>query len=185
MRLLLILSVLVAASIACNLPARGISTPPPQPTLSPAEIDQLEDQLRATLSSQQEQGEITITITQQQLNAFIASEMAAMSDPPIKDPQVVLTNGQIEVYGVINQGGISADSKTVLQPRIDAEGNPKLDVASITVGPFPVPDTLKDQVETMVDDTLSDYLSTQSDRFRVTDIQVSEGSMTISGMRLQ
>lgn len=184
-RYLLILSVLVVVSMACNLPAAGVSTPPPAPTMSAEEILQLEEQLRATLANSQESSAVSITVTEQQLNTFVASEVAAMTDSPITNPQVVLVNGQIEVYGVVNQSGITANSKTVLQPRIDAEGNPKLDVVSINIGPFPVPDTFKDQVEAMVDDTLSNYLMAQSDRFRVTDIQVAEGRMTVSGTRIQ
>ena len=185
MRLLMILTVLVGASLACNLPARGVPTPPPDPTLSAEEIRQLEEQLRGTLVNQQGSDTVTITVTQQQLSSFVASEVAGMSSPPLTNPQVVLVNGQVEVYGVVNQAGISANSKTVLQPRVDADGNPKLDVVSINVGPFPVPDSLKSQVEAMVDDTLSNYLEAQSERFRVTDIQVSEGRMTVSGTRLQ
>jgi uncharacterized protein YpmS len=184
-RLLVILSVLVGASIACNLPARGATTPPPSPTLSPEEIRQLEEQLRATLENPQEPAAVTITVTEQQLTSFVASEVASMDNPPLTNPQVVLVNGQIEIYGVVNQAGISANAKTVLQPRIDAEGNPKLDVVSINIGPFPVPDSFKNQVEEMVDDTLSNYLMAQSDRFQVTDIQVSDGRMAVSGMRLQ
>lgn len=184
-RVLLTLVVLIAASLACNLPARDANVLPTQPPLDPQTAQQLEDQYKATLSSAPANTDVTITITQDQLNTMILTRMEDEPDSPIQDPQVVLTGGQMEVYGTVNQGGLSANSKTVIRPGYNADGSPRLEVVSIHLGSFPAPDSLQNQVSDMVNETLQDYLSANSERFKVTNISIAEGLMTITGQRLQ
>lgn len=186
MRILPILLVLAAASLACNLPAglpgQEPQLPPTAQPMSPEELQSLEEQLRATLAAGTT-GEITVTITQQQLNAYIASEVASQPEPWITDPSVIFTAGQVEVYGKIAQSGISANTKIVLEPRIDADGSPKLDIVSINLGSLPAPDAINERVSTLVDNTLRDYLAQSSNPIKVTNIVITEGQMTVSGVR--
>lgn len=188
LRILPIILVLAAASLACNLPAglpaQGPELPPTAQPMSPEELQQLEEQLKATLAAGAN-GEVTVTIAQQQLNAYITSEIASQPEPWITEPSVVLTNGQVEVYGKIAQGGISANTAIVLKPRIDAEGNPKLDIVSINLGSLPVPDSFTERISSLVDNTLSNYLAQGSNQFRVSNITITEGQMTVSGVRQQ
>lgn len=186
MRLSLIILVLIAASLACNLPTSSGPTPPPtESPLSTQEVQQLEEDLKSTLTNPSQSGEITVNITQQQLNSFIIAEASNQPDLPISNPQVVLTNGQMEIYGTIYQSGISADSKIVMRPRVDGNGNPKMDVVSVTVGPFPAPDALKNQIAAQVDNMLSDYLAASSNKFTVTSVTITEGLMTVTGVPQQ
>jgi uncharacterized protein YpmS len=188
LRILPIILVLAAASLACNLPAglpaQGPELPPTAQPMSPEELQQLEEQLKATLAAGAN-GEVTVTIAQQQLNAYITSEIASQPEPWITEPSVVLTNGQVEVYGKIAQGGISANTAIVLKPRIDAEGNPKLDIVSINLGSLPVPDSFTERISSLVDNTLSNYLAQTSNQFKVSSIVITEGQMTVSGVRQQ
>ena len=184
-RLLLTLLVLISASLACNLPAGEATPPPTQPPLSTEEVQQFEEELKSTLVSPAQPGEITVNITQQQLNSFIIAEMANRPDLPISDPQVVLTNGQMEIYGTVSQSGISANSKIVMRPRIDESGSPKMDIVSVTVGPFPAPDAFRDQIAALVDNALNDYIAASSDKFTVTSITITEGLMTVTGVPQQ
>ncbi len=183
LRLLIILSILTGISLACSLPAR-VSTPPPTPVpLSTAQVKQFETQVQATLANPNPSGEVAVTITQAQLTAFVAAQLAKEPNQTITDPQVVLTNGHVEIYSKVHQSGFTADSKIVMQPRVDEQGNPRLDILSINLGPFPVPDTFRSRVETLVDTTLQDYLASNSDQFKVKSIKINEGSMTITGVR--
>jgi len=185
-RYILILMVLVSASLACNLPAKSITKepalPPTAQPLSPEEMQLLEEQLKATLQSATT-GDVTVTITQEQLNAYISAEIASQPEQWITDPSVVLTNEQIEVYGKIAQSGISANAKLVLKPHIDSNGNPKLDIVSISLGALPMPDSFSQRIESVIDNTLSDYLAQSSGRFKVNSITITEGQMTVSGVR--
>jgi uncharacterized protein YpmS len=184
-RILLALVVLSAASIACNLPARATDTPPTEPQLDPQTAQQLEEQYKATLDSAPPNGDVTVTITQQQLNTLIQDRIASEPDSPIQDPQVVLTNGQMEIDGTVSQAGFSINSTTVLRPGANADGSPRLEVVSIHLGSIPAPDSLEDQVGRMVDDAFQDYLTQNADQFRVSSISIGEGFMTVTGQRIQ
>lgn len=185
-RMIFVLLVLGMASLACNLPTGGSPTRPPvEPTLASEDLQNLEESLKATLQAADQSKEVTLTVTQQQLNSFLLAEMEGQTDQPFTDPQVVLTNGQMEIYGKVSQSGIVLDSKIVLQPRINESGEPKLDVVSVDVGPFPAPDSMKNQVGAVVDNTLRDYIAAQGNGFTVTSITITEGAMTITGVQKQ
>lgn len=180
--ILIVLSLLVAASLACNLPGKNASTLPPtaQPMTSD-QIQNLEQQIQATLQSPNASGDVTVTITQDQLNGIITAEMAKQQDQIFTDPSVKLTNGHMEVYGKVSQSGISADTKVVLQPIVDANGIPTLNIISISLGGIPVPDALKNRLATMTDTALSDYLGSNTNNFKAKSIDITEGQMTITG----
>lgn len=180
--ILIVLTLLVAASLACNLPGKNASKLPP--TAQPMTSDQilnLEQQLQATLQSPNASGDVSATITQEQLNGIIAAEIAKQQDQIFTDPSVKLTNGQMEIYGKVSQSGISADTKVVLQPVVDANGTPKLNIVSISLGGIPVPDALKNRLATMTDTALSDYLGSNTNAFKAKSINITEGQMTITG----
>jgi hypothetical protein len=180
----LILSILLAVSLACNLPQNGANMPPTPEPIPQQDLDQLEQELEETIENP-ENGNVTITLTEQQLTSFLRAELAKENDPILTDPAVELTNGQMIVHGKVTQSGFQITTRTVLQPRIDANGDPTLDVISVDLGPFPVPANLRSQFEGLADDALKRYLDEYSDEFQVTDITVEEGRMTISGVRQQ
>jgi uncharacterized protein YpmS len=176
-RLLLVVSVLLMASLACNLPKTG-SVPTVAP-MSPEEAQQLENGLKQTLESAS--GAATITLTEQQINAFIAAKMAEQQDQVITAPVVKLTNGNMEIYGTLAQGAISPKIKIVLTPGIDAQGNPKFTIEEMTLGGIPAPDAIKDQINTLIDEAFLQSITDQSQGFHATQITINEGSMTING----
>jgi uncharacterized protein YpmS len=148
------------------------------------ELQQFEEEVAATLANPDPSGEVSITITDQQMNAYLANNMdSAQTDPSIQDPQAHFTDGKVEIYGKVSQSSITVDAKFVLVPEIDAEGRPDLRVESINLGPLPVPDTMVQQVDERVDGLLDDYLSSVDENFTVKDITVTEGKMTVTGVR--
>lgn len=181
-RLLMILLVLLAAGLACNMPSTSSPTLPPTAVPMTTEEQQaLQNQIEATLANPGPSGDVTLTITQQQLNAYLSAQMQNQQDQSITDPSVVLTNGHMEVYGKVSQNNLSAVAKIVLQPRVDEQGNVKLDVVSINLGPFPVPDAFKSKVQGLADNMLNDYIHQNNGQFKVKTVTVNEGSLTVTG----
>lgn len=176
MRWLIILLVLVSGSLACNLPAALSSSPP-----SNAKPDGGNQQSGNQPQVAPGPGQVVVKITQQQLTEFLAAQLAKHPDQPVSDPQVTLTNGQMIVNGKVSQAGFSINAEIVLKPRIDSNGDPRLDVVSMSLGSLPVPDSLKSQVAEMVDTTLQDYLASNENRFKVTGITITEGVMELTG----
>jgi len=184
MRLLMVVTVLILTSLACSLPTIGAGERPPSPVpLSTDELQSLEDEIISTLESSTADQPITVTITEQQLHAYVVASLKQQNEQFIQNPQVNLTSGKMEVYGQVSQSGITTDAKVVLVPYINEQGDPKLDVESINLGPIPVPDTLVQRVEGMVDNMIADYLTASADAFDVTDITVNEDQMLVTGTR--
>ncbi len=183
MRFTLILIVLFAASLACNLPGSASNLPPTAQPMSTQQVQNLENQVQQTLENPNAAGEVSITLTQDQLNSIITGEIQQQPDLGISDPSVILTGGHMEVYGKVTRSNISADLKVVLQPQIDANGNPRLNITSMDLGGLPVPDVLKNRVNTVADDALASYLGSSSSSIKAKSITIGEGQMTITGTR--
>jgi hypothetical protein len=180
---MIIFTILVAASLACSLPGSTPTLPPTAQPMSTAQIQNLETQVITTLQSPNEAGEVSITLTQDQINGILTSQMAQQPDQVISDPSVVLTGGHLELYGKITQSGVTADLKVVMQPEVDASGNPRLSITSINLGGLPVPDVLKNQVEELANNALANAISSNSTKFKIKSINITEGQMTLTGTR--
>lgn len=178
-RLVLVLLVLLAAVLACNLPTSNADRPPTAIPMSDQEMQDLEESLKATLRSSS--GEITITLTEQQINSLISAKLASQPERLISEPAVRLTNGNMEVYAKISQRGITLNLTVILTPSIDASGNPNMDVVDIKMGGLPVPAELKNQIGELVDQAFQEYLSSQNQGFKATKITIDEGMMTVTG----
>ncbi len=183
MRLILVLTILVAASLACSIPTGSANLPPTAQPMSTEQMQTLAAQIQATVENPNPSGDVTVTLTQDQINGIITSEIQQQPDKTITDPSVVLTGGHMEVYGKVNESGMSANLKVVLQPEVDAAGKPHLTIVSINLGGLPVPDVLKSQVQTMADNALSNYLNGGSGTFKIKSITIAEGQMAVTGTR--
>lgn len=179
-KILLVAAVLLIASLACNLPSRESSRPPTAAPMSDEELQQLEKSMKETLAASS--GEITVTLTEQQLNSILTTAITKQSEQIISETAVRLTNGTMEVYGKVNQDPITLDLKIVLKPGIDALGNPFLVVEDITMGGLPVPGELKERVGSLVDRAFQEYLSSQGQGFKASNIMIYEGIMTVTGL---
>lgn len=183
-RLIIVLCMLMGAALACNLPASNQATPPPTiPAMNSQDALTLQQQIEATLSSPNANGEVTLTLSQAQLNALIASQISQQKKPVFTDSSVVLSAGQMEVYGKVNQSGIAANVKIVLQPAVDAAGEAHLNVVSIDLGGIPLPDVLKSQIESTADDALNSSPVGSGAGLKARSIVISEGQITLTGTR--
>lgn len=181
MRLILIFVVLALAGLACNFPGSSTNLPPTAIPMSTEEVQNLDDQLKKTLEQPNTAGEVIITLTQDQVNRIVSSEIQKQSDLGITDSSVIMTGGNIEVYGKVTQNSVSANLKVIMQPQIDGNGNPKVNIISMNLGGLPVPDVFKEKVAAMADNALSSYLRSSNSQFKVKSITIGEGQMTITG----
>lgn len=180
-RLFVVLLLLIGAALACNLPSTNTpSLPPTAKPIPTEELQTLEEKIQATLASPDANGEVSVTLTQAQINAIITSEVAQQSNQTITDPSVVLNAGQMEVYGKVNQSGISTTVKIALQPSVDSNGNARLNVTSVDLGGIPVPDVLKNQIESATDNVMDHFISSTMG-LRAKQITISEGQLTLTG----
>ncbi len=123
------------------------------------------------------------TITEQQVTSWIAMEMKNNPDLPLSEVQVYLRNGKIQVWGVVT--GSSGSTSTLVVGTVSIDGNeqPHFEIESMQIGQQNVPDILLSQAETWLNQMLAEQINSQIPGLRLMNINVTNGLITISGMR--
>jgi hypothetical protein len=134
--LLIILSVLVVGSLACNF-GRRTATPLPTVPVTTEAVEDLEQSVEEAFDQAQQSGEINLVITEAQLTSAIAFEMEKNGTQGISDLQIRLQNGQIQMTAKVDASGFSATANVVMDVSVDSAGRPVLNVVSGQFGSVP------------------------------------------------
>jgi hypothetical protein len=169
-------------SLACTMFVGG----PDYPTeVVPASIDEvmsMQTQIEQALLSGAESGIVTLQITESQLTSYMALKMQTQENPPFTEPQVLLRNGQMQMYGKINRGMLAANMLITMNVNIDpTTGMPKIEIASADFGPFPAPEGLNTAISAVIDEAFTGSLGPVAIGFRLESISIADGIMTMAG----
>ncbi len=177
----LILLVLFLVSIACNLPFRGAQgTEELIPVTTEAAID-LQQKVDQAATDFEAQGAATLAIGEDELTSFLALELQKQPDPILHSPQVYLRDGQVQITADLNQGGMDAPLGVALGLSADPSGNLQYEVLSAKLGPFPLPDSMLDELTDQIDNLLAGAVSAQIADIYLDDITIANGQMILSG----
>ncbi len=176
--------VLVLSSIACGLPTRDL---PPTPTaipVDPAQAQALEDQL-ATAAAELDAGNIvTLTFTDSQLTSYFAAQLGQQSDVTIANPQVRLTNGNIELSGDLTIEKLSAQATLIFEAYVN-QGRLQIQLLDAKLGALPVPDRFLNEINNAMNANMDDMTSVDGRRLDIQSVTIGEGVMTIVGQMAQ
>ena len=171
----------VAATLACSVFVGGPSLPDPPISSSPEALQALQADIeKATLESLAD-GVLRLAITQEQFTAFLASRLSTQDPPLITEPQVVLGEQEMVVYGRARAGIFEATLSVTAQVAMDQSGQPEFRISDAELGPLPMPQALKDSITAFVDEALTGYLGPLATGFRLEGIVISGGIMTVTG----
>lgn len=125
-----------------------------------------------------ENGNITVTITDQEINeALQVGEQAGDAVSPIQDVTVAFTGGNAVFSGDVTrplQGRLTA----TFRPSV-VDGQIQLDLINARIGPVPIPVSVLTSLETTVNDKVAAGLSQLPPAYSLQDVAIEEGSMTI------
>jgi hypothetical protein len=108
--------------------------------------------------------------------------MQEQTNPPFTEPQILLRNGQMQMYGKIDRGMFAANMLITMNVSIDPNTNlPKIEIASADFGPFPAPEGLNTAISAMIDEAFTGSLGPVALGFRLETISIAEGIMTLTG----
>jgi uncharacterized protein YpmS len=176
-----ILSLLVTASLACYFTGlRQEATPVPVPVTTQA-VETLEKNAQDAAQAYQDSGEITMEVTEEQLTSLVAFELQKQQDPVLQNPQVYLRDGQVQLRGDVKQGGITAPLEMNMTVTADADGGPQYDVVSAKVGPFPLPQSILDQMTSQIDAVFASQFGAEAENIYIEQITIADGKMNIQG----
>lgn len=179
---IIFITALLFASLACSMFIGGPEFPAQTIPVSPDEALNMQNIIEQALASGAETGVITVQITESQLTSFLADRLALQTDPPFTEPQVLLRNGQMQVYGKITRGWLTANMLITMNVAIDPiTGTPKIEIASADFGPFPAPEGINTALSAIIDETFTGSFGPVAVGFRLETISIADGVMTITG----
>lgn len=172
-----LIALVIFVSAACTLNLGGPKAPAQRAVTAPAQTD-----WRAVLANAKPGDKISLTLTENDLTAMAASQLAQQNNPDvtIKDPRIVLQNGQMEVYGQVITQSITANFRAINNVRV-SDGKPSVEVVSADFGNIPVPSAVRQRMNDMIAQSLSDFTNQASSHFIASNINIADGYMTIDG----
>ena len=176
-----LVALVVAAQSCCCLSLLGGPQPPYPITPSEETIRQFEERMRSTESNPD--GSFTVTITDEEITSLVVLRMLANREEPLpaSDIQAYFRNGRVEVYATV-QVAKSLTLPALVAFTIDAaDGQATVILEDVTLGPFPAPQSVLDSLTDMLNQALEENIQVDGQRVIVSDVQIGEGEMTITG----
>ncbi|MFQ5434669.1 MAG: hypothetical protein ACE5FD_07315 [Anaerolineae bacterium] len=127
-----------------------------------------------------ENGNITITVTQDEMNQAIAAKQAQSPDNALQGAQVAFTSGNIVLTGIVSDSG--AALAVVFRPSV-VNGVLQFEVLSATIGNINVPPVLLTAAEATLNATLSEAIGGLPPTFTLQSVVIGEGAMTLTASR--
>lgn len=173
---------LVISSLACSINVGGPDYPEQTIPSSPADAQALRDMIQQAMVTGAETGSITLSITESQITGFMAEKLSQQENPPFTNPQILLRNGQMQMYGKITRGWFTANMLIIMNVIIDeTTGQPKIQIASADFGPFPAPEGINNAISAIIDEAFTGSFGPVASGFRLQTIAIADGVMTITG----
>lgn len=177
----LIIFVFVLSSLACNLSFGRQATSEAEIPVTTEAVESLQESAQEAYAESPASGQIEFVITESQLTSLLTFELAERVGDQITNLQVLLRDGQIQIFGDLDSQGISAQVRVIIGVEVDPAGRPVLNVVSSNVGPFPVPGELISEVELMINKAFQEKIQSVAPNMHVESIVIENGTMTITG----
>jgi hypothetical protein len=170
-----VLFVFIMMNLACNFPTQDTTVPEQAATPIPELQGEGESFFEQDLST----GTVTIVLTEHDITNTLASEMQAQENPPLRNPTVLLREGQVEVTGQTQAGPLLSNVRFVMVVVIAQDGFPEFQVVSADIGPVPAPAQVRDQLTAVANDNLRRSLAPEMQGYRAERVDIDGGRMTI------
>jgi hypothetical protein len=139
-------------------------------------------QIEQAFSAGATTGVVTLQITESQLTAYLTQKMQEQTNPPFTDPQVLLRDGQMKLYGKVASGMFNANILITMNVGINqTSGLPKIEIAAADFGPIPAPEGLNTVISAIIDEAFTGSLGPVATGFRLETISIANGVITLSG----
>lgn len=169
------------ATLACSIFVGGPDYPPTIIPVSTEAVQGLQDQVTQAIAAGAQSGTVTLQITEAQLTSYLAFKLESQPNPLISDPQVLLRDGQMSVFGKLQQGMLTANISMTMKVSVDENGQPKLEITQADFGPLPAPQGLNEALSALVSEAFTGSLGPVATGFRLESITIADGVMTVSG----
>ena len=174
------------ATLACG-PSLGLGapTPPASPIPVSSEAAGQVDGLWATAVAGSTNGQVTVVMTEAQLTSYAALKLTDVANAPITEPQIFLRNGKLVLYGKIKANNITLPAALTLSVVPTASGSVSVTIDNADVGPLPLPSSLRATLADNINQAIDQNLGPANVAFKVTEIVIGDGKLTVTGKLTQ
>jgi uncharacterized protein YpmS len=174
-------ALILAAQFCCCCGNIGGPEPPYVITPSDDAVQRFKERWTTAIDSSLD-GSFTITVTEEEMTSLIVQQLAKQEDPPsISNLQVHLRDGRIEVYATATVNDSLPVPGMVAFSATATDGNIDVTVEEVEFGPLPMPDSIVETATDMLNDLIHRSMLAEMGEVTITDIQISEGEMTLTG----
>jgi uncharacterized protein YpmS len=160
------------ACLPCQTSSQLATTPERTVPVSTEDAEKIVSTLSQGIVPDAE-GNFVLIITEEELTSYAALNMRES----IIDPQVLLTDGHIQLYGTI-VSPVEAPISALASLYVDDTGL-QLAVESVSLGGFPLPETFVEAFAQQVEDLIA--AARRQENVELTRIEIGAGELTVSG----
>jgi len=168
-------------TLACSIFIGGPAYPDSPIPVSTASALDLQTYVQQAVAEGSQTGIITLQITENQLTSYLASKLESQTNPMITEPQIILRDGQMKVFGRVQSGIFTANISITTQVSVDKNGQPEIEITQTDLGPLPAPQRLNYAVSAFVSEAFTGSFGPIATGFRLDSISIADGIMTVSG----
>src|SRR5689334_12507471 len=180
--LTILIASLVFSTLACSIFIGGPDYPAQTITPSADEVATMQAQIQQAFTDGAQSGVVTFQITEAQLTSYLALKLQQQTDPPFTDPQILLRNGQMQMYGKVKQGYFNANMLITMNVGVDpATGLPSITIASADFGPVDAPEGVTNAISAIIAEAFTGSFGPAATGIRIETITIADGVMTLTG----
>lgn len=171
------------SGLACGAPfGLGAPTAPASPIpVSTEAAGELEDLWQNAIDNADENGQITVVMTEEQVTSYVALKLAEQPENPIENVQIFLRDGKMTLQGDAKIGSLNAPATLVINVTVDADGQLVAEIEDADFGPVPVPSSMLTSLNDAIQESLTNELTIDSTQLTITSIAIADGKMSFSG----
>lgn len=169
------------STLACTLNVGGPKLPAEPIPTSQAAAQEILEAWESAAGASGTTGEVRLIITESQLTSLVATRLAENPDAVLKDPQVYLRQGQIQIYGTVQQGPLQGSVLLSITPYVQSDGTLGFNLTSADLGPLPAPEAVKDSLSAVITEAFAGPIGTLATGLRVTSIAIEDGELALVG----
>jgi hypothetical protein len=136
---------------------------------------------RSALTTAASTHKLMIVLNEGQLTGFLLSRLDSQSDPILSHAQVFLRQGQMQIFGIAQQGPFRANVLVAIAPVLKPDGTIGFEVASADLGPIPAPDSVRESLSAMLTEAFTGSIGSLATGFRIQTLAIANGELAIVG----
>jgi len=141
---------MAAVSLACSIFVGGPTYPEVFIPISSEATHNLTEQILTASASSDQTGKLTLQFNESQITSYLRQLLETQTDPFITDPQVVLREDEMIIFGKVRSGIFKANVSITRQVNVDQNGEAKVTISHSESGPLPSPQELNDAASALL-----------------------------------